>query len=163
MRTIHNLHHVNIETSKFEETRAFYEDLLGLTVGRRATFPTRGYWMYLRNEPILHLLEIPPGKEGAGEAPHREKNRVNRVDHFGVMVSGLEETIQFLDKGGYKYTRAGVRDDRMLRLFVEDPNGVIVELSFLMEADGKTEAKSPKPDWYHGAKFFDAEDPTPGP
>ena len=163
MRTIHNLHHVNIETSKFEETRAFYEDLLGLTVGRRATFPTRGYWMYLRNEPILHLLEIPEGQAGVGEAPHREKNRVNRVDHFGVMVSGLEETIKFLDRRGYKYARAGVRDDRMLRLFVEDPNGVIVELSFLMEADGKTEATARKPDWFHGAKFFDSEDPTPGP
>ncbi len=163
MRTIHNLHHVNIETSKFEETRKFYEDLLGLTVGRRAGFPTRGYWMYLRNEPILHLLDIPADQAGAGEAPHREKNRVNRVDHFGVMVSGLQETIEFLDAGGYKYARAGVRDDRMLRLFVEDPNGIIVELSFLMEADGKTEAKARKADWYHGAKFFDAEDPTPGP
>ena len=163
MRTVHNLHHVNIETSKFEETRAFYEDLLGLTVGRRATFPTRGYWMYLRNEPILHLLEIPAGKEAQSTTPNRENNRVNRVDHFGVMVSGLDETIEFLEKCGYKYARAGVRDDRMLRLFVEDPNGVIVELSFLLEADGKTEAKSRKTDWFHGAKFFDAEDPTPGP
>ncbi len=161
MRTVHNLHHVNIETSKFEETRAFYEDLLGLTVGRRAQFPTKGYWMYLRDEPILHLLEIP---EGADQSPHRENNRVNRVDHFGVMMSGLEETIQFLDKGGYKYVRAkGVRDDRMLRLFVDDPNGVIVELSFLMEADGVTEAKSRKPEWFHGANFFDSEEPTPGP
>lgn len=160
MRTVHNLHHVNIETSKFEETRAFYEDLLGLTVGRRAKFPTRGYWMYLRDEPILHLLEIP---EGTGETPNRERNRVNRVDHFGVMVSGLQETIAFLDKRGYKYARAGVRDDRMLRLFVEDPNGVIVELSFLMEADGVTEAVRRTDGWSHGAKFFDAEEPTPGP
>ena len=31
MRTIHNLHHVNIETSKFEETRAFYEGVLQMT------------------------------------------------------------------------------------------------------------------------------------
>lgn len=160
MRTVHNLHHVNIETSKFEETRAFYEDLLGLTVGRRAKFPTRGYWMYLRNEPILHLLEIP---EGTGEAPNRDRNRVNRVDHFGVMVSGLQETIEFLEARGYKYARAGVRDDRMLRLFVEDPNGVIVELSFLMEADGVTEARNRKDGWSHGANFFDAEEPTPGP
>ena len=160
MRKVHNLHHVKIETSKFEETRAFYENLLGLTVGRRAKFPPRGYWMYLRNEPILHLLEIPEGK---GAVPNRDSHRVNRVDHFGVMVSGLHETIEFLDNGGYKYARAGVRDDRMLRLFVEDPNGVIVELSFLMEADGVTEAKSRMDDWSHGAKFFDVEEPTPGP
>jgi catechol 2,3-dioxygenase-like lactoylglutathione lyase family enzyme len=163
MRTIHNLHHVNIETAKFEETRAFYEDLLGLTVGRRATLPTRGYWMYLRDEPILHLLEIPVGRAGKGAPPNRIYNRINRIDHFGVMASGLDETIQFLDSRSYKYTRAHVRDDRILRLFVEDPNGVIVELSFLMEADGKTEAKAPRSDWHQGAKFFDSEDPTPGP
>jgi catechol 2,3-dioxygenase-like lactoylglutathione lyase family enzyme len=160
MITVHNLHHVNIETAKFEETRAFYEDLLGLTVGRRATFPTTGYWMYLRDEPILHLLKLP---ESSGPAPHRENHRVNRVDHWGVMVSGLDEMIAKLDARGWKYTRGGVRDDRMLRLFVEDPNGVIVELSFLMEADGKTEATAPRESWYRGAKFFDSENPTPGP
>lgn len=160
MITVHNLHHVNIETSKFEETRAFYEDLLGLRVGRRATFPTTGYWMYLRDEPILHLLKIP---ESEGPAPHREHHRVNRIDHWAVMCSGLDEMIAKLDARGYKYTRARVPDDRMQRLFVEDPNGIIVELSFLMEADGKTEAKTKRSGWYNGAKFFDSEEPTPGP
>jgi len=113
------------------------------------------------DQPVsLHLLEIP---ESAGATPHREHHRVNRVDHWAVMVSGLDEMIKKLDARGYTYKRAKMPDDRMQRVFVEDPNGIIIELSFLMEADGVTEAAHKRPHWFNGAKFFDAEEPIPGP
>ncbi|MDA0239187.1 MAG: VOC family protein [Proteobacteria bacterium] len=147
---IHNLHHVNIETSNLAETRTFYETLLGLEAKGRANFPTTGCWMYLGDDPILHILEIEdtgaPGARGGG----------NRLDHFGVMATGLDAARKFLDDGGYTYKEAGkVVNDRLLRLFVEDPNGVIVEIAFLMDETGKKEEAAPSKQWWVGAHFHD--------
>lgn len=144
---IHNLHHVNIETSNLSETQAFYETLLGLESKGRANFPTTGCWMYLGDDPILHILEI----EDSGAPGARVGG--NRLDHFGVMATGLEAARNFLDKGGYTYKEGRVMNDRLLRLFVEDPNGVIVEIAFLMDESKTQEEVAPPEKWWVGAHF----------
>ena len=43
--TINCLHHINIQTDKLEQTRDFYERVLGLYVGARPDFGQMGYWL----------------------------------------------------------------------------------------------------------------------
>lgn len=146
-RTVHNLHHVNIETARLSETVAFYQNVLGVVPGTRPSFPSTGIWLYLGDDPILHILEIPEIETPTG--------RFNRLDHFGVMCTGFEETKCHLDEQGYAYKLSGVNNDRMQRIFVEDPNGVVVELSFLMDASRESEETAPPDGWNLGAKFYD--------
>ena len=40
------LDHCSIRTALLEETRKFYVDVLGLTVGPRPDFPFPGVWLY---------------------------------------------------------------------------------------------------------------------
>ena len=145
---IFNLHHVNIQTSKLEETRQFYTDLLGLKTGPRPNFPTVGYFLYNGSDPIIHLLE----DKSQGQ---QDMGRANRIDHFGIMARGLEETRDRLKNGNYKFKEArGVANDRIFRLFVEDPNGVVVELAFLMDASGTHEEADPPDKWWFGCPLY---------
>ena len=143
-----NLHHVNIETSKLEETRRFYEDLLGLKAGPRPSFPTVGYFMYLGNDPIVHLLEAKTNDE-------KDLKALNRIDHFGLMCTGLEETRAVLKAKNIKFQEArGVANDRIFRLFVEDPNAVTIELAFLMDESRTREATEHSDGWQDGCKLY---------
>ena len=40
------LNHYSIRTLNVEQTRRFYVDVLGLTVGPRPNFPFPGIWLY---------------------------------------------------------------------------------------------------------------------
>ena len=40
------LNHYSIRTTDLDACRAFYENVLGLTVGPRPEFPFPGLWMY---------------------------------------------------------------------------------------------------------------------
>ncbi len=149
---IFNLHHVNIQTAKLEETKQFYIDLLGLKVGPRPSFPTTGYFLYHGDDPIIHLLE---------EKSQRQEDLTgaNRVDHFGIMARGLEETRARLKTGNFKFKEArGVANDRIFRLFVEDPNGAVVELAFLMDATGRQEEANPPDRWWLGCPLYSSRE-----
>jgi catechol 2,3-dioxygenase-like lactoylglutathione lyase family enzyme len=145
---IFNLHHVNITTSKLEETKDFYVQLLGLSVGPRPSFPTVGYFLYHGDDPIIHLLEDKTQRQD-------DLNHCNRIDHFGIMARGLDETRARLKAGNYKFKEArGVANDRIFRLFVEDPNGAVVELAFLMDNSGKQEELNPPDKWWMGCPLY---------
>jgi catechol 2,3-dioxygenase-like lactoylglutathione lyase family enzyme len=57
--TISMIDHVNIVTERLEETRAFFVDVLGLTVGPRPPFAVEGYWLYVGAKPIVHMQRAP--------------------------------------------------------------------------------------------------------
>ena len=73
--TISCLHHINIQTNKLEQTRDFYERVLGLYVGARPDFGQMGYWLFVpgSDHPIVHLSlckdvgNVAPGGRGASK------------------------------------------------------------------------------------------------
>jgi catechol 2,3-dioxygenase-like lactoylglutathione lyase family enzyme len=151
MRTTHGLHHVNIETCKLEETRQFYEDVVGLKVGPRPRLSLPGYWMYHDINPVLHLIEIP---ENEGVPP----GRLNRIDHWASLAEGYDETVEFVKSKGYMYREADIGDDHLKRLFIKDPNGATIELAFLMDKATGQELKQKPEDWYIGAKLYELDE-----
>jgi len=148
MTYVHNLHHVNIQTCKLAETQDFYERVLGLHVGPRPSIPRPGFWLYLRDDPILHVISIEKN-DGIGEEP------VNKLDHFAVMAKGMNETRATLDEMGCEYRERRGAEDHLTRFFIIDPNGVTVEMAFLTNFDTGEEEDDPPEDWYVGARFYD--------
>jgi catechol 2,3-dioxygenase-like lactoylglutathione lyase family enzyme len=132
--TISSLHHINIQTTKLEETRDFYERVLGLYIGARPDFGNYGYWLFLpgSDHPIVHLSQC------AVEGPDQMLDAGNRIDHVAFFGHDLEGTLKHLDKMGIDYTANPDRlylDAKMVQVFMKDPNGINVELGFFPERD----------------------------
>jgi catechol 2,3-dioxygenase-like lactoylglutathione lyase family enzyme len=113
--------HVNTRSADVERTRAFYE-VLGLRAGDRPPFASRGYWMYLGDVPVVHLVQRPAGQ------PHHDGS--GNVDHVAFAADDLASTRRALEEAGLAFREAVVPRDGTIQLFVQDPDGLTVELNF---------------------------------
>ncbi|WP_431269702.1 VOC family protein [Dankookia sp. P2] len=53
---LEGLNHYTIRPVDLERTRQFYEDVLGLHVGYRPPLNFPGYWLYVGDNPTVHLI-----------------------------------------------------------------------------------------------------------
>lgn len=117
---IGGLDHVNIETTDLEGSIRFYKEVLGLEIGWRPDFGVPGAWLYVDDQPIVHLVErdsIHSGPTGA-------------IHHVALKAAGLDETTKRLEALGIAFKTTVVPDLSVTQLFVDDPNGVTLELNF---------------------------------
>lgn len=131
---ITSLNHINIRTDLMEETKDFYVDLVGLTVGFRPEFGDHGYWLYAGDTAIVHLSPSEP------DSPVRTnpEGMGNGLDHIGLFAADLGGMKATLAKRGIKYHTNLVSGGNILQVFISDPNGVIVELGYDAPAEGVT-------------------------
>lgn len=132
--TITCLHHINIQTDKLEETRDFYEKVLGLFVGARPDFATFGYWLFApgTDHPIVHL------SKRVDDGPDQTNATGNRLDHVAFFGRDLKATLANLKKLKMKHDVMPDRlylDSKMVQVFLKDPNGITVEMGFFPERD----------------------------
>lgn len=113
--------HVNTRSADVERTKEFYLRL-GLRVGDRPPFASRGYWMYLGDQPVLHLVQ-----RKDGEAHH---DGSGNLDHLAFQAVDLEGTRRALTEAGLIFREAIVPRDNTVQIFVRDPDGIQVELNF---------------------------------
>ena len=57
---INSLDHCSIRTTKLQETRDFFVDILGLEDGERPDFPFPGSWLYTDSTAVIHLIGVDP-------------------------------------------------------------------------------------------------------
>ncbi|MDE2133578.1 MAG: hypothetical protein KGM97_10840 [Alphaproteobacteria bacterium] len=50
------LEHFTVRCSRLERTRDFYPEIIGLRVGLRPDFDFASYWLYLGDQPVVHLV-----------------------------------------------------------------------------------------------------------
>jgi catechol 2,3-dioxygenase-like lactoylglutathione lyase family enzyme len=124
---LRRLDHVLVLTDDLEATRAFYCDVLGLEVGERPDLPFPGYWLTLGGTPCLHVAERRAYEAhaatmgiGVGPAP---------VDHLAFAAEDDPGLAGRLATAGLRAVENDVPEARMRQLFVDDPNGVRVELN----------------------------------
>jgi catechol 2,3-dioxygenase-like lactoylglutathione lyase family enzyme len=53
-----SLNHYTIRVRDLEETKDFYCNVVGLTVGERPPLPFPGYWLYCGGVPVVHLVGL---------------------------------------------------------------------------------------------------------
>src|SRR4051812_673459 len=113
--------HINIATEKLQETRDFFVDVLGLQEGFRPPFDFPGYWLYAGERAIVHMQTadraVRPSKESA-------------LNHFAFEVDDLDSLLARLDQHGVRYRAVDVPGTKIRQAFLEDPNGVRVELNY---------------------------------
>jgi catechol 2,3-dioxygenase-like lactoylglutathione lyase family enzyme len=163
---IRKLHHNAYRCRDSEETRAFYEDFLGLPLVHalhldqtKTARPTRTLHTFYRMEDGSHLaffetddfsfefkaqhdydlhIALEVGPEVL--APMLAKGRANGIECRGPSDHGMVDSIYFRDPNGYVIELCAKRDDHDLRM---DPksNGARAELARWTE--GKAQASRP--------------------
>jgi catechol-2,3-dioxygenase len=121
----HGFSHYNLRAPRelLEELRAFYCEIVGLTVGERPPLRRFGYWLYAGKHAILHLSECAPGERGP-------RSGSGTFDHAAFACSGRSEFEQQLRGHGIAYETAQVAHTGQVQLFFSDPAGNGVELNF---------------------------------
>ena len=119
---ISGIDHVNIDTSCPDETVAFYTEVFGLVnkPELRPDFGFPGAWLFSGDRAVVHLNFI--------EDDGRSANR-SAFNHFAFEGTDFDETCAFLDSRGLSYRTAARPEIGLRQIFVEDPNGVRVEIN----------------------------------
>ena len=134
------LNHYSVRTTRLDAARAFYEGVLGLTVGPRPDFPFPGLWMYRGDHgdygnAAVHLIGIdlndPEGlKRYLGDRDLSSLQGTGAVDHIAFFATGLAEMLAHLQALGISCRERTVPVIGLHQLFLDDPDGVTVELNY---------------------------------
>lgn len=135
-----SLNHLSIRTLEIEKTTAFFTQLLGLTVGPRPDFPFPGAWLYNGSHDdwsnsVVHLIAIdknnPKGlQQYLGDRDPLTLKGSGAVDHIAFFATGLEEKLKQLKALALPYQERTVPVIGLHQIFLEDPNGIVIELNY---------------------------------
>lgn len=139
--SLSTLDHCSIRTAKLPEARNFYVDILGMADGARPDFDFPGHWLYIGDRPVVHLIGIdtaaPEGLSdylgGTVNPAALETTGTSAFDHVAFRAKDPSILMKRLDDNGYTYRERMVPDLELFQIFVEDPNGVTVELNYFAE------------------------------
>jgi catechol 2,3-dioxygenase-like lactoylglutathione lyase family enzyme len=141
---IRKFSHYNIRTTRFDETVAFYRDVLGMknAVPTGAPDGTPPAWLYDESgEPIVHLMSVDPadpekdyaarraGKTNTEKRPPPAFAGSGSIDHIALACEDWDDMVARLRRHDVPYRENQPRVN-MRQLFIVDPNGVTLELNF---------------------------------
>lgn len=141
---ISRLDHFTLRTRRLEETVDFFVRVLGLKVGPRPAFPFPGAWLYLKDRPVVHLAAPEDGDNGLvaylGETRRLEPTGL--LDHVAFRCTGYAAVRERLADFGLAARERVVPELGERQLFVEEPNGIVIELVFPADERVDDEASS---------------------
>jgi catechol 2,3-dioxygenase-like lactoylglutathione lyase family enzyme len=120
------LEHYTVKTGDLAGTISFYENVLGMKDGERPPFLFPGAWIYCGDTAVVHLI---------GDAP-TDADDTGALDHIAFQGQGLSDFLANLDARDVDYRERDVPATNLHQVFVEDPNGVTIEINFRGEATG---------------------------
>jgi catechol 2,3-dioxygenase-like lactoylglutathione lyase family enzyme len=135
-----SLNHYSIRSFDLPACQHFYCDVLGLQVGPRPPFEFPGLWLYagdLNNfaNAVVHIIGFdrndPDGlTRYLGKRDDAAAQGTGVVDHVAFFATGLAETLARLQTHKVACRERTVPVLNLYQVFVDDPNGVVVELNF---------------------------------
>lgn len=135
-----SLNHFSIRTVDLDACESFYCGLLGLVKGPRPPFPFPGLWLYAGDtdeyaNAAVHIIGVdrsdPEGlKKYLGDRDENSLAGSGAVDHVAFFVTGLADTLKKLQDAGIEGRERTVPLLGLHQVFVDDPNGIVVELNF---------------------------------
>jgi catechol 2,3-dioxygenase-like lactoylglutathione lyase family enzyme len=123
------LDHFNIRTRKLGDTVRFYEEVLNLKNGDRPNFAFPGAWMYSEGKPVVHLVDISKTDE-----PQKPDSGV--VHHVAFASRDFAGMKRRLETKGIDFDSRQVPGGELWQIFVNDPNGVMIELNYEAAKEG---------------------------
>jgi catechol 2,3-dioxygenase-like lactoylglutathione lyase family enzyme len=152
---ITGLFHVLVKTNDLEQTMKFYKGVIGLREAPRPDFGVKGAWLACSTpigEQIIHIWAEGPGMGPTGVSPYGTAT----IDHVSLTAIGHQAYRERFKKHGLDWREFIIPNTTYWQLFVYDPSGVQLELTF--DQGNEAEAKpyvTPGHEYRPGENFFD--------
>jgi len=102
--------------------RDFYCDVVGLTEGFRPAFERFGFWLYIGDKDVIHLITP---KDGDGRSPLKSS-----FDHIAFKTGEYESVLKRLKSLNISFEEKLIPGMSAHQIFLRDPAGNRVELNF---------------------------------
>jgi len=131
--TVIAIDHVNVAVplARLPEMLKFYTGIVGLREGERPALPFPGHFLYSEQSPVavLHLASYQED-----ELPLAQPT--GRFNHVCFRKRGLAQTRERLAASNSAWREQFRPGNPLVQIFVTDPAGVTVELTFDKDAEG---------------------------
>jgi catechol 2,3-dioxygenase-like lactoylglutathione lyase family enzyme len=107
----------------------FYTRVMRLEVGARPEIPAPGAWLYAGGQPIVHLYAHLSRSDPPLDPP------TGPLDHISFRSQGLREMREHLAAQGVAFTEAPVPGWDLHQLFLRDPCGLKIEMTFWLDQE----------------------------
>ena len=143
---VSGLFHIAVKTNNLDATVRFYEDVVGLKSVWRPDFGYPGAWLATpEGVAIMHIYAGGPALGADGKTPYGTA----AIDHVSLSATGYHDYIAAFRAAGRDWREFKVPGTTLWQLFVYDPSGVQLELTF----DGAKE-DGPEPDLSDGRRYI---------
>jgi catechol 2,3-dioxygenase-like lactoylglutathione lyase family enzyme len=132
------LFHTAIKTADLDATVRFYVEVLGMIVADRPPIGFPGAWLKPAQagaDAIIHLYAGDAAKEADGTV----QTGSSAIDHVSVVCQGYSDFKAKFEKFGLAYRENLVPKTPLWQLFIYDPNGIQLELTFHSAAEHEPE------------------------
>ena len=120
------IHHINIKapSALLELEKQFFCEVLSLRVGDRPKLSSKGYWLYYKDQAIVHISE---------SNVHSSEYGQGCFDHVAFQTTGLKKLVQMLEKVNIKYSTGYIAESDMTQIFFKAPSDTRIEVNFIKE------------------------------
>ena len=147
--------HVLVKTNDLAQTLAFYKGVLGLREAQRPPFGFAGAWLACptaNGELVIHVWAGGPGMGAEGVAPYGTAT----IDHVSLSAVGYKGFRAKFQEQGLPWREFVIPNTTLFQLFVYDPSGVQIELTFDLGAEPSYDVNiDPAHRYSAGEEFFD--------
>jgi len=136
------IEHYLVLTDDIDATRDFYRDVLGMAVGLRPPLGFPGYWLYLGETPCIHVAEwrtYTAHSNALGIPVTRRAQGTGPFDHVAFNATGFSEMKSELERRKIAFSVNEPRGVDLRQIFVDDPNGVKIELNYFGGSDVRSQ------------------------
>jgi catechol 2,3-dioxygenase-like lactoylglutathione lyase family enzyme len=152
------LFHTAIRTADLDTTVRFYTEVLGMLVAERPPIGFPGAWLKPAQAGADATFHIYAG-DAAREADGSVQAGTGAIDHLSVVCQGYDEFRARFESFGLPYRENLVPGTPLWQLFIHDPNGVQLELTFHAAGESRAQPQIPAARQYQAReRWFD---PTP--
>ena len=119
-----SINHIQLVAEKelVLKLRDFYCDVVGLTEGFRPAFERFGFWLYIGDKDVVHLITP---KEGDGRSLQKSS-----FDHIAFKTGEYESVLKRLKSLNISFEEKPIPGMSAHQIFLRDPAGNRVELNF---------------------------------
>ncbi len=117
------LSHVNIRTANLSQMVAWYGAVLGLKAGARPAFSFNGAWLYLGEQPVIHLVETDKTDPPISST---------QLEHVSFTAGDYPAFIERLHHHDVSYREVTVDDDvaQIVQVHISDPDNNHLHIDF---------------------------------
>jgi catechol 2,3-dioxygenase-like lactoylglutathione lyase family enzyme len=154
---VHGLFHLAIKTPDLEATRAFWCGVIGLSEVHRPDFGYPGAWLACPQPGGMAIVHIYAGGPALGPSGEVTLGTA-AIDHVSLACTGYRAYVARFKAAGLDWREFLVPGTTLWQLFVYDPSGVQLELTFEGNVEGdEPPDMSPARKYVAGASFFNPE------